>query len=185
MTTWLASTATKSGMTQWVRFAPKRIPKTPSRMLVSSEEATSVSNPRREIRPALRRDALLQLPAIARLASFALVQMALLLLAPPLCAIPSDQPVDASSLPDAPEPHSRTSCTAPQSDPCHEDTMAGNCSIVSPAPVPCTICRLSWYHRFANGPQQRPLTPGEKGWLAARNFLDPFSLVAVTGEAGI
>ena len=185
MTTWLASTATKSGMTQWVRFAPKRIPKTPSRMLVSSEEATSVSNPRREIRPALRRDALLQLPAIARLASFALVQMALLLLAPPLRAIPLDQPVDASSIPDAPEPLSRTSCPAPQSDPGHEYTMAGNCSIVSPAPVHRTTCRLNWYQRFTDGPQERPLTPGDKGWLAARNFLDPFSLLAVTGEAGI
>jgi hypothetical protein len=185
MTIRLTSIVTKGGMTQWVRFSPRRIPRIPSRMPVSSEEATSVSNPRRQIRPALRRDAHLRLPAIARLASFALVQMALLLLAPPLCAIPSDQPVDASSLPDAPEPHSRTSCPAPQSDPCHEDTMAGNCSIVSPAPVPCTTCLLNWYQHFANGPQQRPLTPGEKGRLAARNFLDPFSLVAVTGEAGI
>jgi hypothetical protein len=185
MTTWLTTIVTKCGMTQWVRLSPKKIPKVRSRILVSSEEATSVSKPRSQIRSALRRDALLQLPAVARLASFALVQMALLLSAPPLRAIPSDQPVDASTLPDAPEPLSRTSCPAPQSDPGHEYTMAGNCSIVNPAPVLCAACRLNWYQRFANGPQQRPLTPGDKGWLAARNFLDPFSLVAVTGEAGI
>jgi len=185
MTTWLTTIVTKCGMTQWVRLSPKKIPKVRSRILVSSEEATSVSKPRSQIRSALRRDALLQLPAVARLASFALVQMALLLSAPPLRAIPSDQPVDASTLPDAPEPLSRTSCPSLQSDPGHECTMAGNCSIVSPAPVHCTTCRLNWYQRFANGPQQRPLTPGEKGWLAARNFLDPFSLVAITGEAGI
>ena len=185
MTTWLTSIVTKSGMTQRVRFSPKSIPEIPSRMLVSSEEATSASSPRTQIRPALRRDALLQLPAIARLACFALVQMALLLIAPSLRATPSDQPVDASSLPDAPEPHFRTSCPAPQSDPAHKDTMAGDCSIASPAHVHCTTCQLNWYQRFTNGPQQRPLTRGDKGWLAARNFLDPFSLLAVTGEAGI
>jgi hypothetical protein len=63
--------------------------------------------------------------------------------------------------------------------------MAGDRSVASPTSVPCTICRPNWYQRFTNGPQQRPLTRGDKGWLAARNFLDPFSLLAVTGEAGI
>ena len=185
MTTWLASTITKIGVTQWVGFSPKGMAKITSRMRVSSEEATSVSNPSRQIRPAFRRDAHLRLPAIARLLSIALVQMALLLYAPSLRAFPSDQPLDVSSLPDAPEPHSRTPCTTLQLDPGHEYTMAGNCSSVSPAAVPGTTCRLNWYQRYANGPQQGPLTPGDKGWLAARNFLDPFSLLAVTGEAGI
>jgi hypothetical protein len=154
-------------------------------MLVSSKEATLASNPGGQIRPALRRDAIRQLPAIARLASLALVQMALLLFAPSLLAVKSDQQANAFSLPDAPEPRSCTSCRARQSDPGREDTMAGDCSIVCPVPVPCATCRFNWYQRFTKGPQQRPLTPGDKGWLAARNFLDPFSLLAVTGEAGI
>jgi hypothetical protein len=140
----------------------------------------------RQIKPAgFRRDTLLQRPAIARLASFALVQLALLLFAPSLRAIPLEQPVNASSLPDSPEPQSGTSSPALQPGPGREHAVAGDSSIVPPASVPCTTCRLNWYQRFTNGPQQRPLTPSDKGWLAARNFLDPFSLVAITGEAGI
>jgi hypothetical protein len=130
-------------------------------------------------------DTLLQRPAIFRLASFALVQLALLQFAPSLRAIPLEQPVDAFSLPDAPEPQSGTSSPVPQPGPGRENTLVGDSSIVSPAAVHCTTCRLNWYQRFTNDPQERPLTPGDKGWLAARNFLDPFSLVAVTGEAGI
>jgi hypothetical protein len=114
-----------------------------------------------------------------------MVQLALLLAAPSLRAIPSEQPVDASSLPDAPEPQSRAYSPAPQSKPGREYTLAKDLSIVSPGPVPCTTCQLNRYQRFTNGPQERPITPRDKGWLAARNFLDPFSLVAVTGEAGI
>jgi hypothetical protein len=154
-------------------------------MLVSLEEATSASNTARQIKPARRCDTLLKRPAIVRLASFALVQLALLLFAPSLRAIRLEQPVDASSLPDAPEPQSGTSSPAPQPGSGREDTLGRDSSIVSPATVPCTTCRLNWYQRFTNGPQERPLTPGDKGWLAARNFLDPFSLVAVAGEAGI
>jgi hypothetical protein len=140
----------------------------------------------RQIKPVrLRCDTLLQRPAIVRLARFVLLQLALLLFAPSLRAIPLEQPVEASSLPDAPEPQSGTSSPAPHPGPGREDTLAGDSSIVSPATVPCTTCRLNWYQRFTDGPQERPLTPGDKGWLAARNFLDPFSLIAVTGEAGI
>jgi hypothetical protein len=135
--------------------------------------------------PGFRRDTLLQRPAFARLASFALVQLALLPFAPSLRAIPLEQPVDASSLPDSPEPQSGTSNPALQPGPRREHTVAGDSSIVISATVPCTTCRLNWYQRFTNGPQERPLTPGDKGWLAARNFLDPFNLVAVAGEAGI
>ena len=128
---------------------------------------------------------LLQRPAITRLARSVLVQLALLQFAPLLRATPLEQPVDASSLPDSPEPQSGTSSPALQAGPGHEHELAGDSSIVSPATAPCSTCRLNWYRRFANGPQRRPLTPSDKGWLAARNFLDPFSLVAVTGEAGI
>jgi len=52
-------------------------------------------------------------------------------------------------------------------------------------PVSCITCRLNRYQRFADGPQQKPLTPHDKAWLATRNLLDPFNLIAITGEAGI
>jgi hypothetical protein len=183
MTTSPNSIVTKSGMTQYVRFSLKSIPKIPSRMLVSLEEATSASNTARQIKPARLREAPLRRLAVVRLASFPLVLLALLQFAPSLRAIPIE--VEASSLPDAPEPQSGTSSPAPHPGPGREDTLAGDSSIASAATVPCTTCRLNWYQRFTNGPQERPLTPGDKAWLAARNFLDPFSLVAVTGEAGI
>jgi hypothetical protein len=42
----------------------------------------------------------------------------------------------------------------------------------------------SWYNRFVNGPKATPMTPGEKGWLAVRNLLDPFSnFTLVAGAA--
>jgi len=44
---------------------------------------------------------------------------------------------------------------------------------------------IDWYARFLNGPQVKPLTPKEKGWLAIRNVGDPFNVVTVLGEAGI
>ena len=186
MTTWLTSVVEHGGLTEWFRRSPKSLPTLPMRMLVSLEGATSTSNPEGRITPArLRPGTSVQLPAVSRFASFLLLQLALLPFAPSLMAAPSDQPVDTSSLPDSPEPHSRTSSPALQPDPGREDSLARDPSIVGAASVPCTNCRLNWYQRFTNGPQQRPLTPGGKGWLAARNFLDPFSLVAVTSEAGI
>jgi len=52
-------------------------------------------------------------------------------------------------------------------------------------PGPCKNGRINWYMRFANGPQVKPLTPEEKGWLALRNVLDPFNAVTILGEAAI
>ena len=39
--------------------------------------------------------------------------------------------------------------------------------------------------RFENGPQVKPLTPMEKGWLATKNVIDPFNVITILGEAGI
>lgn len=39
--------------------------------------------------------------------------------------------------------------------------------------------------RFENGPQVKPLTPQEKGWLATKNVIDPFNMITILGEAGI
>jgi len=56
---------------------------------------------------------------------------------------------------------------------------------VHPATVPCTQKRLSWYERFSNGPDEKPLTARDKAWLATRNLVDPFNLITIGGEAGI
>ena len=51
-----------------------------------------------------------------------------------------------------------------------------------------TPCKLTWrnrYELFANGPQDKPLTPKGKAWLAARNVADPFNNVTILGEAAI
>jgi len=158
----------------------------------SPVEALSGSTPERLTRPTqCRRAAFHQRFTFARLAGFALVLFALLFFAHPLPAIQLDQATDAtalpdaSSLPDAPGLESLPSGPTPQQDFCCQDTLAGDIGLASPAHVSCTTCRLTWYQRFANGPQQRPLTTRDKAWLASRNFIDPFNLIAVAGEAGI
>jgi hypothetical protein len=61
----------------------------------------------------------------------------------------------------------------------------GSASGVHPALVPCTKRPLNWYERFVNGPQDKPLTPRDKAWLAVRNLADPFNLITIAGDAGI
>jgi hypothetical protein len=39
--------------------------------------------------------------------------------------------------------------------------------------------------RFVNGPQVKPLTPKDKGWLALRDFLDPLNAVIIVGTSAI
>ena len=56
---------------------------------------------------------------------------------------------------------------------------------VHPAGVPCQTKPLNAWQKFMNGPKDRELTPRDKGWLAARNLVDPFNLITVLGEAGI
>lgn len=43
----------------------------------------------------------------------------------------------------------------------------------------------NWYKRFTDGPQVKPLTPWEKGWLALRNVTDPFNGITILLDAGI
>lgn len=52
-------------------------------------------------------------------------------------------------------------------------------------PEPCVPPIVNWYMRFENGPQVKPLTPLEKGWLATKNVIDPFNVITILGEAGI
>jgi hypothetical protein len=58
------------------------------------------------------------------------------------------------------------------------------------APIAITVCVphapiINWYARFLNGPDVKPLTPGQKLYLAAHNLLDPFNLLTIGGEAAI
>jgi hypothetical protein len=44
---------------------------------------------------------------------------------------------------------------------------------------------VNWYARFLDGPQVKPLTPKEKGWLAVRNVIDPFNIITILGSSAI
>ena len=44
---------------------------------------------------------------------------------------------------------------------------------------------INWYARFLDGPQVKPMTPKEKGWLAVRNVVDPFNAVTILGSSAI
>jgi hypothetical protein len=56
---------------------------------------------------------------------------------------------------------------------------------VSRGSAPCPKRHFAWYSRFVDGPHEKPLTPRDKAWLAARNFVDPFNLITIGGDAGI
>ena len=49
----------------------------------------------------------------------------------------------------------------------------------APSPI------VNFYNRFMNGPEVKPLTPGEKAHLAAKNLLDPFNAVTILANAAI
>lgn len=89
-----------------------------------------------------------------------------------------------TALPDAPSAQTGSSIEyrPPKSRPC--PNPAGP---ITPgeAPPPCAPAQQNWYQRFVRGPQQTPLTPRDKGWLAIRNIADPFNNITILGEAGI
>jgi len=113
--------------------------------------------------------------------------------------------VSSALLPDSPQLQTPASGTAPRPLPC-VPTDASQTSPVSPSvpgsgstanagttpgglatasPPPCPAPHKNWYQRFADGPQDKPLTPRDKAWLAARNVVDPFNVITILGEAGI
>jgi hypothetical protein len=63
----------------------------------------------------------------------------------------------------------------------------GNNPRLGEQPPHCSplIPAINWYMRFTNGPQVKPMTPREKGWLALRNVTDPFNAITILGDAGI
>jgi hypothetical protein len=110
---------------------------------------------------------------------------------------------DASvaGLVDAPEPQTPSASPTPRANPCPRSNGLtswflsqpdSNAAIpgaegtgVHPATVPCQKKPLNPYQRFTNGPKDSPLTVRDKGWLAARDAVDPFNLITILGEAGI
>jgi len=64
------------------------------------------------------------------------------------------------------------------------DPSAGATAVETKVCVPF-LPKSYWYARFLNGPEVKPLTPGEKALLAGHNLLDPFNLLTIAGEGGI
>jgi hypothetical protein len=54
--------------------------------------------------------------------------------------------------------------------------------IVAPS---CPDPGANWYTRFVNGPTELSLSPWDKGWLAARNVVDPLNAIAIVGTSAI
>jgi hypothetical protein len=90
--------------------------------------------------------------------------------APETPGAPPPQPAQPS-LPDAPKPA--------QASQDSETGKSGCTKLPCPAPI------INWYMRFENGPQVKPMTPKEKGWLATRNVIDPFNVGTILAEAAI
>jgi hypothetical protein len=58
-------------------------------------------------------------------------------------------------------------------------------SDIQSKPCPPLTPLINWYARFVTGPQVKPLTPKEKGWLAIRNLVDPFNAITILGSSAI
>jgi hypothetical protein len=108
---------------------------------------------------------------------------------------PAAETAPQPTLPEAPQPQSPTQLPAPAAVPCPTPTHAANSAqvtqpaLASPSqtiPAPCKPVKpINWYFRFIDGPQVKPLTPKEKGWLAVRNVVDPFNALTIFGDAAI
>ncbi len=100
-------------------------------------------------------------------------------------------------LPDAPDPQTPAASPTPKPKPCPASGASqtappptGAKSAIAqvgqqPDPSPCKITWANRYEKFVNGPQDKPLTPKDKAWLAVRNVADPFNNVTILGEAAI
>jgi hypothetical protein len=121
----------------------------------------------------------------------------------------AESPEPERLLPDAPRPQGSTLTNLPEAGPCQvrragaamvataEEAAAaaagpGNqAAETNPqpdeqlAPCPPLLPLINWYTRFTNGPQVKPLTPREKGWLAIRNVVDPFNVMTILASSAI
>jgi len=131
--------------------------------------------------------------------------MAAILPANPRCQAQGTPPAVQQPLPEAPQPSIPNPIGRNSPDPCpvksdqrsaSNATSAGNQAAAGqslqpgpqaaaqPASPDCPP-HQNWYVRFTNGPQVKPLTPREKGWLALRNSVDPFNAITILADAGI
>ncbi len=131
-------------------------------------------------------------------------------LATPLCVwAGQSQPVFAETelMPDAPVPQVPVAAALMNSKPCpapRKPDGAGAQNVASttngplqdpepePRPAaqhagtdPCKMTFAQRYDRFVDGPHDKPLTPKDKAWLAARNVLDPINNVTILVTSAI
>jgi hypothetical protein len=141
----------------------------------------------------------LRVERLTRHARIILASLACSFFLPVLCSGQASAGVlpSLAALPDAPEPQTPAASPPPKLKPCppprsSHSTPAetGAKSAIAqvgqqPDPGPCKTTWTNRYDKFVNGPQDKPLTPKDKAWLAARNVADPFNNVTILGEAAI
>lgn len=104
------------------------------------------------------------------------------------------QMIAEAALPEAPDPQTPAASPVPKTNPCphagsaHDAGAARGSNALQPGLANGAPCRMTWanrYQLFVNGPRDKPLTPRDKAWLAARNVVDPFNAITILGEAAI
>ena len=134
---------------------------------------------------------------MVRLTGLILVLGAVSFCAPRVWAGQAEGASVSVALPDAPEPQMPAASPDPKPRPCPAPKPAGSTATSNdPEPPTSSVtqpvvsppCKVTWanrYDRFVNGPQDKPLTPKDKAWLAARNMVDPFNTITILGDAAI
>lgn len=125
---------------------------------------------------------------LARRAGVILAAAGLSCLACPGWAGASEAVSAPAALPDAPDPQTPSSSPPPKKEPCPQRIVNGVATGSDPpvkpgqvgqSPTPCKITWRSRYEIFVNGPQDKPLKPRDKAWLAVRNVADPFNNITI------
>jgi hypothetical protein len=131
-------------------------------------------------------------------------------LATPLCVWAGQSPpvlAETAIVPDAPVPQVPVAAALVNTNPCPTpvkpdspgaqnvaSTTLGTLPNPGPDPPPAaqhadtTPCKMTWaqrYDRFVDGPHDKPLTPKDKAWLAARNVADPINNVTILVTSAI
>jgi hypothetical protein len=112
-------------------------------------------------------------------------------------------PGDTAVMPDAPAPQIPAAAPETNGKPCPapktpDTTQAQNVASLAngPKPEPLPVapqaapapCKMTWakrYDRFVDGPHDKPLTPKDKAWLAARNVADPINNLTILATSAI